>query len=497
MGRIRDIPHTSPRPSYSLDTKQQLSATGGANSSLSITSPLTHVLFLQRTIGNQAVERLLRSGRLASKEEPQRQSAEQATASIQRTPSTEVPDLDQKVVDDVNTALKADDKDAALQHILNALASMDATTFDTSVLHDNKLHTKLGSTSNTAQGPAFTAWLAGELAKGPANLKRDKAKTKAFLSKLTVPKDKLDIIVQISEESFQNASRLYSTVRHEWIHVEQFKAKPLEYIASTEFPREYANPSDSDVLTAREIEAYLWEAEHMDQTGTKVLPYEVWNTWNQLRKKWSDIPARQKEPLKARFGAAFKNTWEVAFEGYLKEAEGITSAAGSSGIGDDEFKKLKEADRYLTDMWEHREDQTVAWSGFKDRRLAVKGTVLTKPLVEVEATLKAGSIAKGIDGYNLWEPIVTQWINVDAPTQAVYKKRFAEVLPALFDATFTLFEKEFTEDYSNGDKTYMESRFDFMGKMLINADKSMVKTSEQTKYKKRLDKMKGQYKTMK
>jgi len=36
-----------------------------------------------------------------------------------------------------------------------------------------------------------------------------------------------------------------------------------------------------------------------------------------------------------------------------------------------------------------------------------------------------------------------------------------------------------------------------MGKMLINADKSMVKTSEQTKYKKRLDKMKGQYKTMK
>jgi hypothetical protein len=70
----------------------------------------------------------------------------------------------------------------------------------------------------------------------------------------------------------------------------------------------------------------------------------------------------------------------VAFEGYLKEAEGITSAAGSSGISDDEFEKLKEADRYLTDMWEHRQDQTVAWSGFEDRRLAVKGTVLTKPL---------------------------------------------------------------------------------------------------------------------
>ena len=86
---------------------------------------------------------------------------------------------------------------------------------------------------------------------------------------------------------------------------------------------------------------------------------------------------------------------------------------------------------------------------------------------------------------------------MDAPTQTVYKKRFAEILPALFDATFTLFEKEFTEDYSNGDKSYLESKLEFMGKMLVNAGKSMVKTSEQTKYKKRLDKMKGQYKTMK
>ena len=517
------------------ETKKETSTsrTKKTNFSPSISPPVGHILFLQRTVGNRAVQRLIKSGVIqarltigqpgdisgrdvvfgAGQYSPEATEGKKLLAHelthaiqqkggmiqpvIQRAPSTEVPDLDQKVVDEVKTALKGDNKEGALQGILNALVSIDPTKFDKSLLHENKLHTKAGSSSDTAQGPAFTAWLAGELAKGSADLKTDKTKVGAFLSKLTVPKDKLDIKVRIAEEAFENVPRLYNTIRHEWVHVEQFKAKPLEYISTSEFPSEYANPSESDVLQAREIEAYLWEAEHMDQTGIKNLPYDVWNTWNNLRRKWSGTSVRREKPFKARFGAAFKNTWEVAFEGYLKKAEKIISGAGSSGISEEELKQLEETNGYLTDMWGYRDNHNIAWSGFKDRYFAVKGTSLTKALADIEAKLKSGSITKGIDGLNLWEPTLKEWINLDASIQAAHKKRFSEIMPKLFDSTFVLFEKEFTEDYSRGDKSYLESKLEFMGNMLLNSEKSMVKRSEHTNYKKRLDKMKEQYKKMK
>ncbi len=417
-----------------------------------------------------------------------------AKNTIQRKPK--VPDLSTTVETDVEKALTAGDKPKAMQLILNALVAKDPKKFDVNLLSKKQLYWQYGSTSNTEVGPIFQGWLAGELAKGSADLKTDKVKVRAYMKGLTVPAGKLDIKVTIAEESFKHIQTLYRTIRHEWVHVEQIKANPFEYMSSSEFPGAYANPSENDVLMAREVEAYLWAAEHMDQTGTKALPLAVWNTWNNLKDHWGMVSVKRGKPFEARYKAAFKKTWEVAFEGYLKEAEAIIIAAGTGGISTSDLNKIKDKMLYLDGMWGYRNNYSINHSQFNTRFEQVKGAVFLKKLTDIEAQLKANSIKTGIDGYNIWSPLHHEWINLSTSLQKTHDAKYSTVMPALFDKVFTLYEAQFADAFKRKDDSYVDSYIHRMGTILLNASTSKVSGTKKADYKKRLDAIKAQRKTM-
>ncbi len=92
--------------------------------------------------------------------------------------------------------------------------------------------------------------------------------------------------VDIGTDAFQTVSDLYTTVMHEWQHVLQFRRTTSA-----------SEPAD-------ELEARLWEVEHLRETGLSRNSAYLQTLPRQLAYWWGKLTAAEKTPLEARYDAA-------------------------------------------------------------------------------------------------------------------------------------------------------------------------------------------------
>jgi len=114
--------------------------------------------------------------------------------------------------------------------------------------------------------------------------------------------------VEIYTPAFASVQWLVSTIMHEYQHVLQAQ-RPLT-------PAEY-DDTTGEHLEADELESYLWEVEHADETGMAAQPRNMRETFSRLRTHYNNLgainPVRQ-ETYRLRYEAAqqFVNDLEEA-----------------------------------------------------------------------------------------------------------------------------------------------------------------------------------------
>lgn len=372
-----------------------------------------------------------------------------APAVVQRKPSDEVPDLDEEVVKKINAALKTGDHQKALDLILNALVAKDPATFNKDFLVGKKLHTKGGGDSLAEIGPKMQTWLAGELKKGPEKIKKDEDACQKYLATLSVPKDMPDIKISIARARFKSAPVLYSVIRHEFIHFQQIRKNPLEYIPSGEWPAGYANPSKNTKGAIREVEAYLWEAENLKLTGAAADPQFVWNKFEMLNSKMSESTVTDAKPYKKRWKAALANLFKVSLGGFISQAEALIKKAGEAEMGDAALKELKAAFVYCEDLWGYRANFSAEAKLLEKRYKAlekyIEAAKASKAAAQFPAALaKAAKDFKGAssdyDGYNIWKPLLSEWKKLDAKSQTKLEKEYANVMVPIWKGAFKMLD---------------------------------------------------------
>lgn len=366
---------------------------------------------------------------------------------IQTKPSTEVPDLDESVVNAINAALGSGDKAKALSLLLEALAAKDPVKYDKAKLVGGKLHTTSGS-SLTQRGPKFQAWLEEMLKKGPANIKTGDKAMQAYLDSLTPPADKVDIKVSIGNGFFNNVSHLYSTVMHEFIHVDQLRANPMKAIMTSEWPAGFDKPSHGTEIGLREFEAYSWEEANLAQTGMDKHPDEMWNLFEQLR---SHGPLSSDAAASAKWKASLENLFKLSFGLYLSAAEALMKQAAAKPLDKTQEAQLEQQYLQMKDLWgfEHQFPATsalfkaryeVVAKYFKDKADQKAAADFPAALKKAETAIQAAS--SDYDAYNVWNPLFQKWKALPAAAQQQHLAATKKLLPAIWEKSFDMLEKK-------------------------------------------------------
>lgn len=385
------------------------------------------------------------------------------TAAVKDTDrSAEVPDLQNGELAAIKKVI-ASDPDQALKEVVKALQRIDAKQFVVDDLTGKELGTK-GGPSTTKQGPAFEAWLDGYLAgvlkdktkdadKDGAAPKKDAkltaAEVKVAVGSAAPPADKKDISCRISTAAFASASLLYSTVRHEFVHVGQIRARYLEYIPDSVMPNGASSPSDAKVGADREVEAYLWEMENLANTGLTDLG-EVFLLWDQCKSAWQNSgPGSNK--LQARFAAAFKAVWGKSMDGHLAAIDTAYKAFQKAGAVADAGKLQTQQD-HLDTLWRFRNNFGIAWAPYvakqaaaekqlKEMNASIKADGFKKTLDSVDAKIKAG-FADDQDALAALKDLVGKFDALEQATRDAVKDRFKATAPVLWEKTLALMEAE-------------------------------------------------------
>lgn len=374
-------------------------------------------------------------------------------AVVQRNPSDEVPDLDEEVVKKLNEALARDDKDKALKIILDALVAKDKDAFDPAYLEGGKLYAKGGGDSNAGLGPNFKTWLEGELAKGPEEIKSDSKACRKYLDTLEIPKGLPDIRINIAEARFISAPRLYSVVRHEFIHYAQFRKDPLRYISRYDFPKGYANPSTDSQGAINEVEAHVWEAENMEQTGIDKDPQYLWNTFENLNDYYGEINVGEADHLTQPFKDARNKLWKAAVSGYCDQGDPLLEKATAGTIVEDEQKKLDEVWRYIQNMWGYRayrnqkdvtalEPRVAKYEAHYQRLAEQKAKEEAKKEAEAfggkikTAEARLDKAANKVDAYNSMTSLLPAWRKLDADGKTEHEAAYTALTIRIWNTTW-------------------------------------------------------------
>lgn len=389
---------------------------------------------------------------LALADDPKDKDVKADTAPKDTDPSTEVPDLQNGELAAIKKVI-ASDPDEALKQLVKALQRIDATQFSVDDLTGKRLGTR-GGPSVTKQGPVFQAWLDTYLdgvatAKSKTKDKLSKAEVKQAIRDAAPPADKKDISCSISTGAFSSASLLYSTVRHEFVHVGQIRASYLEYLPSSIMPQGVSSPSDSKVGEDREVEAYLWEMENLAHTGLTDLG-EVFLLWQQCATAWQNSgPGANK--FKTRFEAAFKTVWVKSMDGHLAAIDTAYQAfQKASAVAD--ASKVQTLESNLDQLWRYRVNFGINWAPYvtkeaaaekqlKEMNASIKADAFKKTLDGIDAKLKAG-YPDDVEAFTALKDLTGQWDALDRATRDAVKDRFKATAPVLWEKTLTLMEAE-------------------------------------------------------
>lgn len=415
------------------------------------------------------------------------------TSVVQRKPSTEVPDLDEAVVEKINKALAEGKKATALSIMLDALAKKDPVKYDKTKLVGGKMHITYGN-AETSRGPKFKAWLEDMLKKGPAEIKKGDAEMQKYLNTLTPPADKQDFKVEIGDGFFNNASHLYSTVRHEFMHVDQMRAKPMEVIVSSEWPSGFTKPSHKSELNAREFEAYSWEADSLANTGLGGNPDDTWNLFKQLA---SHGPKRSNADDIKKWNARLDNLFQLTFGKYLATAEALLKGVAAKPLNEADHKKVDDAYQRMERLWRYPEYRTKFETKFKTRYEAVEKYIKDKEaeknaaafmgkLKAAEKKMKGAS--SDWDGYNIWRPIYDDWIALPASAQKKFEAEVKKILPGMWVKGFDLLEKDLVAMWKvdKNDRNII-NEWNGMSRMISRGKKSFVDDATWKARKAKLD----------
>jgi hypothetical protein len=122
------------------------------------------------------------------------------------------------------------------------------------------------------------------------------------------------INVHIGPPAFKSVSWLYSTLLHEFVHVEQLQP------ASAHMPVVVKGEStDPGVGSQREVEAYAFEIMHAEGTGLKASPAGIADVWGRLCKAYGYIPRYQKSAVEDLAQKAFAKAESIVGENTLRE----------------------------------------------------------------------------------------------------------------------------------------------------------------------------------
>lgn len=377
----------------------------------------------------------------------QRQTAPGQNAPLQLKPSTEVPDLDEAVVTKVNAFLKAGKSQEAINEIMKALAAKDPAKFDLTALDGGKVHHTYSSSAHAALGPKAKAWLQAALKKGPPKIKTDKAEMRKYLDSLTLPKDQMDFHVEISENFCNNAANLYSSIRHEFVHVAQKKANPFKYLSTSEIGSGWANPSTDYQHGMNEFEAYGWEADNLTQTGLDQRPGDVWNVYKQLAKHG---PSSTSDPKNNKlWKQKLEKLWNTAFSSLLTRAEGAIVKAKAGTLDATGQKQLDDDHYQLKDLWGYRHHYPTSAGKLKARYEAVNGYYAGKKFVESmkKAEKDIKSVTSPLGGYNIWDNLSDEWRNLGGTLQKAHKAEYSRIMPIIWTKAFDLIIAEVDKLY--------------------------------------------------
>lgn len=407
----------------------------------------------------------------------QLQAAPGQNAPMQLTPSKEVPDLDEAVVEKVNKFLAAGKKQEAINTIMAALAIKDPAKFNLGALDGGKVHFTYSASAHAALGPKAKKWLSGMLAKGPKEIKTDEGEMRKYLDTLAMPADQLDFHVEISDNFCNNAANLYSSIRHEFVHVEQKRRDPFKYLSTSEIGSGYANPSTKYQHGMNEFEAYGWEEANMASTGLDQRPNDVWNVYSQLA---DHGPSRTSDPdNNKKWKGQLANLWKTAFTGLLTRAEAAIVQAKAGKLDATGQQQLDKDHYKLKDLWGYRDNHKLTFPPFEARYKAVnlyyEGKEFAALLKKSEAEIKTAK--PGYDGFNIWRPLHNKWINLDAATKKAYLAEYTRIMPAIWAKTFDLFVSKIETLFAEDPKAWKRAIDDYIWRcdnMFLNTKTSMV-----------------------
>jgi len=413
-------------------------------------------------------------------------------------PSTEVPDLTNGEVTAIKKVL-ASNQDEALKLVHKALQRIDATKFSSKDLTGGVLHA--GDGSSTIQGPKFEAWLETTLDGAAKAAKKQrgelsKAEVKKALGAAPVPAASKDITVTIGSDHFASASLLYSTVRHELVHVAQIRADFVGYIPSELMPSGVASPSDNKAKNNRELEAYLWEMEHLAGTGLTDTG-ELYLLWDKSSDAWRNASADAQNKVDPAYGKAFNNVWKLAMDGHIAAIDAQHKTFKKTGKVADESLVLT-LQSHLKIMWDFRNNFSNNSSGHEaGEKAAIAQSEeilgngpeqeLKKGLDAADAALKAG-ITDAWDAYRTWFNLLNKWNKLDATAGKTYAARWNVTAPALWDKAFTLYEAKINATLKAGDAEEADTLlYEKIGTLSMHAAKSQIKEADYAKRKKALE----------
>lgn len=419
---------------------------------------------------------------------------DKATAVKDTDPSPDVPDLLQGEVTAIQKVLTTD-QDKALALLLTALQRIDASKFSSKDLTDKKLHTNAG-TATTVQGPAFRKWLETSLdnfAKKHSKARRDLSadEIKAAIHADPVPASKKDITVEIGSSYFKSISLLYSSVRHEFVHVEQMRADYLGVIPDSIMPTGTRAPDAGTLLPEREVEAYLWEMENVDKTGLKD-PGSLYTLWDASSNKWNGAGNDFKKKLRPRYKPAFVKMWKLSMSGHVAAIGDYYKIFKKDGTVPDADTLVYTLQQHMKVLWDYGtsfdNDPSPSEKSYKaalkqSEEILGNGadTEFKKALDAADAALKAG-VTSYSDAFDTWFDLANQWYKLDPELQKTFTERYKVTGPKLWDKAFSLSEAEINRAIKAGDAEAADTVLvEKVGTLFKHADKSFIKAADYAK----------------
>jgi hypothetical protein len=399
-------------------------------------------------------------------------------------PSPDVPDLLVADAKAIQAALvlargaatepeRAAAREKALKVMLICLQRVDRSKFASDGLVEGKIHYSEGN-SKTLQGEGFAVFLRAHLEKHATNLGKKrtdltKAEVTSALGALKVadiPKDDRTIHVQINTSHFATVSLLYSTVRHEWVHVEQLRAGYLAYIPDAVL-RGVPGPDTGTLYDDREVEAYLWEMENLAGTGLKEASH-VFTVWSQSAKHWGKAGLQAKKTLDARFKAAFAPTWKLAVEGHV-----TAIAAHHAKLKKDATVEnpatVRTLYRDLEQLWKDRSRFGIeaGWKAHEAARATaiaqceeILAKVISNDLDAADKAVAAGGLSAE-DAYRTWFRLLNlPKDELPRSVVALHEARFKTTAPPLWEKAFTGFAVEIRKKIAEGKTAEANSLLD-------------------------------------